>query len=63
MNSHNKAKFRGPPTMHMRQNPLKVLVIYDVQVKTTEVSHISLIVNYGKTVRIWYLLTCSHLVC
>jgi hypothetical protein len=55
MNSNNKmsaiTKFRGPSTMHMRQHPLKVLVIYDVQVKTAEVSQIPLIVNYGMFTR------------
>jgi translation initiation factor 4A len=40
------ARFRGPPTMHMRQNPIKVLVVYDVQLKSAEVSQIPLIINY-----------------
>jgi len=31
----------------MRQPVTKVLVVYDVQVKTPEVSHIPLIINYG----------------
>jgi superfamily II DNA/RNA helicase len=39
-------KFKGPPTVVMRQVAGKVLVVYDVQVKTTEVSQIPLIVNY-----------------
>ncbi|EIN10689.1 P-loop containing nucleoside triphosphate hydrolase protein [Punctularia strigosozonata HHB-11173 SS5] len=39
-------KFRGPPAVVMRQLAAKVLVVYDVQVKTTEVSQIPLIINY-----------------
>jgi translation initiation factor 4A len=31
----------------MRQPVTKVLVVYDVQVKTPEVSHTPLIINYG----------------
>ncbi|CCM03406.1 uncharacterized protein FIBRA_05537 [Fibroporia radiculosa] len=41
-------KFRGPPSGIMRQSTAKVLVVYDVQVKTPEVSQIPLIINYGK---------------
>jgi superfamily II DNA/RNA helicase len=40
------AKFRGPPTMHMRTHPLKALVVYDVQLKAAEVSQVPLVVNY-----------------
>ena len=32
----------------MRQPTTKVLVVYDVQVKTPEVSQIPLIINYGE---------------
>ncbi|KZT72645.1 P-loop containing nucleoside triphosphate hydrolase protein [Daedalea quercina L-15889] len=39
-------KFRSPPTGLMRQPTTKVLVVYDVQVKTPEVSQIPLIINY-----------------
>ena len=31
----------------MRQPTTKVLVVYDVQVKAPEVSHVPLIINYG----------------
>jgi len=39
-------KFRGSSSMIMRQTTTKVLVVYDVQVKTPEVAHVPLIVNY-----------------
>ncbi|KAJ6509877.1 hypothetical protein C8R47DRAFT_1095696 [Mycena vitilis] len=39
-------KFRGSSSMIMRQPATKVLVVYDVQVKTPEVSHVPLIINY-----------------
>ena len=32
----------------MRPTPIKVLVVYDVQVKTPEVSQVPLVLNYGK---------------
>jgi translation initiation factor 4A len=32
----------------MRPTPTKVLVVYDVQVKTPEVSQVPLVLNYGK---------------
>ncbi|KZT12942.1 P-loop containing nucleoside triphosphate hydrolase protein [Laetiporus sulphureus 93-53] len=38
-------KFRSPASGIMRQ-PTKVLIVYDVQVKTPEVSQIPLIINY-----------------
>lgn len=31
----------------MRPTPIKVLVVYDVQVKTPEVSQVPLVLNYG----------------
>ncbi|CAL1702347.1 unnamed protein product [Somion occarium] len=40
------AKFRSPHESIMRQPTTKVLVVYDVQVKTPEVSHVPLIINY-----------------
>jgi hypothetical protein len=40
-------KFRNSNSAVMRQPATKVLVVYDVQVKPPEVSHIPLIVNYG----------------
>ena len=43
-------KFRSPPTGLMRQPTTKVLVVYDVQVKTPEVSQIPLIINYGENI-------------
>ncbi|KAI0080734.1 hypothetical protein K474DRAFT_162514 [Panus rudis PR-1116 ss-1] len=39
-------KFRSPLPGMMRQSPMKILVVYDVQVKTSEVSQIPLIINY-----------------
>ncbi|KAJ7937111.1 hypothetical protein B0H13DRAFT_1852650 [Mycena leptocephala] len=39
-------KFRGSSSMIMRQPAAKVLVVYDVQVKTPEVAHVPLIINY-----------------
>ena len=52
MGSSNKLaalnKFRSVGTNVLRPTPTKVLVVYDVQVKTPEVSQVPLIVNYGK---------------
>jgi translation initiation factor 4A len=49
MSSSNKLaalnKFRSVGT---RPTPTKVLVVYDVQVKTPEVSQVPLVVNYGE---------------
>ncbi|KAF8897477.1 hypothetical protein BD779DRAFT_1667451 [Infundibulicybe gibba] len=39
-------KFRSTGSAIMRQPVAKVLVVYDVQVKTPEVSHVPLIINY-----------------
>ena len=39
-------KFRATPGI-MRPTATKVLVVYDVQVKTPEVSQIPLVINYG----------------
>ena len=41
-------KFRSSTSVIMRQPVTKVLVVYDVQVKTPEVSHVPLIINYGE---------------
>lgn len=41
-------KFRNSSSTVMRQPATKVLVVYDVQVKSPEVSHVPLIVNYGR---------------
>jgi translation initiation factor 4A len=41
-------KFRGTNNVIMRQPTTKALVVYDVQVKGPDVSHIPLVVNYGK---------------
>lgn len=40
-------KFRNSNSALMRQPATKVLVVYDVQVKTPDVSHVPLIINYG----------------
>jgi hypothetical protein len=39
-------KFRSPGSM-TRSSSTKVLVVYDVQVKTPDVSQIPLVINYG----------------
>ncbi|KAJ7068208.1 hypothetical protein C8F01DRAFT_1117296 [Mycena amicta] len=39
-------KFRGTSSIIMRQPTAKVLVVYDVQVKSPEVAHVPLIINY-----------------
>ncbi|KII94804.1 hypothetical protein PLICRDRAFT_99259 [Plicaturopsis crispa FD-325 SS-3] len=39
-------KFRSSASVIMRQPVTKVLVVYDVQVKTPEISHVPLIINY-----------------
>ncbi|KAG6855131.1 hypothetical protein C0991_006060 [Blastosporella zonata] len=44
-------KFKHPASLIMRP-ATKVLVIYDVQVKTSDVAHVPLIVNYGKFINI-----------
>lgn len=41
-------KFRGTGSGLMRPLMTKVLVVYDVQIKSPEVSHIPLIINYGQ---------------
>jgi hypothetical protein len=40
-------KFRTASTI-LRQTNMKVLVVYDVQLKTGETPHISLVINYGE---------------
>lgn len=51
MNSGTKlaalSKFRTPASVTMRQPTPKVLVVYDIQVKSPEVSHVPLVINYG----------------
>lgn len=42
-------KFRSPSGI-MRQPITKILVIYDVQVKTPEVSQVPLVINYGRNI-------------
>ena len=41
-------KFRSVGTNALRPTPTKVLVVYDVQVKTPDVSQVPLVLNYGK---------------
>lgn len=41
-------KFRSAGTNALRPTPTKVLVVYDVQVKTPEVTQVPLVLNYGK---------------
>jgi translation initiation factor 4A len=40
-------KFRSVGTNALRPAMIKVLVVYDVQVKAPEVSQVPLVVNYG----------------
>ena len=40
-------KFRSPGPSLVTRPTAKVLVVYDVQVKSSELSHIPLVVNYG----------------
>ena len=40
-------KFRGASSV-IRQSNVKVLVVYDVQVKQTDVPHVPLVINYGE---------------
>jgi len=51
MNSGTKLaalnKFRTPASATMRQSSPKVLVVYDIQVKSPEVPHVPLVINYG----------------
>lgn len=49
-------KFRSSASVIMRQPVTKVLVVYDVQIKTPEVSHTPLIINYGALYRVLNLL-------
>jgi hypothetical protein len=52
MSSNNKLtalnKFRSVNANAFRPASIKVLVVYDVQVKTPEVSQVPLVVNYGE---------------
>jgi translation initiation factor 4A len=41
-------KFKSSASVMMREPVTKVLIVNDVQVKTPEVSHVPLIINYGK---------------
>lgn len=41
-------KFRGTASGLMRPLTSKALVVYDVQIKSPEISHIPLIINYGQ---------------
>ena len=45
-------KFRNPAGL-MGRPMTKVLVVYDVQVKTPEVPHVPLVVNYGKSTLVY----------
>jgi superfamily II DNA/RNA helicase len=51
MNSATKLaalnKFRTPASVTMRQPSPKVLVVYDIQIKSPEVPHVPLVINYG----------------
>jgi len=40
-------KFRAPAAALMRLATTRVLIVYDVQIKSTEVPHVPLVINYG----------------
>jgi translation initiation factor 4A len=40
-------KFRAPGPTIVPRPSIKVLVVYDVQVKTPDVPHVPLVINYG----------------
>jgi translation initiation factor 4A len=42
----NKFRTSGSAAL-LRQAPMRVLVVYDVQVKSPEVPHVPLVINYG----------------
>ena len=62
MSSNNKLaalnKFRSTSTNALRPTPTKILVVYDVQVKTPEVSQVPLVLNYGRSHSVTL---CAHL--
>ena len=39
--------FRSPLTVIMRQTSVKVLVVHDVVVKSSDVQQVPLVINYG----------------
>ena len=39
--------FRSPSTVIMQQMSVKVLVVYDVVVRSTDVQQVPLVINYG----------------
>ena len=41
-------KFKSPTPGMMRQVPMRLLIVYDVIVKTPDVPQVPLIINYGK---------------
>ena len=45
----------------MRQPATKILVVYDVQVKSPEVAHVPLIINYGTYRKLLLITTKIHL--
>ena len=40
-------QFRSPSTGIMRQTSVKILVVYDVVVKSPDVQQVPLVINYG----------------
>ena len=48
-------KFKSSPSVIMKEPATKVLVVNDVQVKTPEVSHVPLIINYGEQLTFYSL--------
>ena len=51
-------KFRGSAGSIMRQPVIKVLVVYDVQVKAPDVFQVPLVINYGRYTRFEKRISC-----
>ena len=49
-------KFKSPMPGMMRQMPTKLLIVYDVVVKTPDVPQVPLIINYGASLRHCFIL-------
>lgn len=52
-------KFRGSTGSIMRQPAIKVLVVYDVQVKAPDVFQVPLVINYGGYTRSKKCISCD----
>lgn len=52
-------KFKSPMPGMMRQMPTKLLIVYDVVVKTPDVPQVPLVINYGTSGRRCFILMMS----